>query len=59
MEPSFWTEKVIRVYQQNWAYEECYKYPQLNEFDFIIRRMCEITKKVPEKLVEKAFFIIL
>ena len=59
MEPSFWTENLIRAYQKNWAYEECYKYPKLSEIDYIIRKMCEITKKVPEKLIEKSFFIIL
>ena len=50
---------MIRAYQKNWAYEECYKYPKLSEIDYIIRKMCEITKKVPEKLIEKSFFIIL
>ena len=50
-EPSSWTEGLVRTYQKNWAYEECYKYTKLNEFDYIIRKMCEITKKVPEKLI--------
>lgn len=59
MQSSVWVQNLIRAYQKKWGYEECYKYAALSEFDYVIRKQCELTKKVPDKLIEKAFFKIL
>ena len=59
LDQNVFISNVVRIYQKKWGYEDCYKYATLSEFDYIIRKMIDILKKVPEKILEKAFYNIL